>query len=164
MAESLEVRLANLNRDNDSEVLAVANGEFELCKETRRDFKDARSHIAERFRYLTDKELVRKTRSNVMIARVAGGVVGYAIYSLADELGFLSSLYVKKCFRNFEIGAKMMDMVIRECRQRGAGKIYLVSSSKAKDFYRSFGFEDTKLYGLRNEMLLTLDKDKQGKR
>ncbi len=161
MAERLEVRLANLNRDNDSEVLAVANGEYELCHETKRDFKDARSHIDERFQYLTDRALVRKTRSNIMIARVAGGVVGYAIYSVADELGFLSSLYVNKHFRNIGIGAKMMDMVIRECHQRGAGKIYLVSSSKAKDFYRGFGFEATKVYGLRNEMMLTLDNDKR---
>lgn len=158
MAPSLEIRLANLDRDNDSEVLAVASGEYELCQETKRDFKDIKSHIAEKFQHLIDRELVRKTKSNVMIARVAGGIAGHAIYSVDEGLGFLSSLYVKSHFRDMTIGAKMMDMVIRECKQRGAGKIYLVSSSKAKDFYRSFGFEDTKLYGLRNEMLLSFGK------
>ena len=151
---NLTIRMANL-KPGSRDLLALANGEFELGAETREDF-DITCHIPEKMGRLSDEELQRKRRENTIIAEVAGGMAGYAIYSVSEGLGFISSLHVKRCFRGFGVGEKLVKVVLSGMRKLGATQAYLKSSSSARDFYRRYGFSEKTVLGSRSEMVLDL--------
>lgn len=77
----------------------------------------------------------------MQIAKHKGRVVGYALGSLTPQHnGELYWLYVNPAERTGNIGAALLDAVVREMRSRGSNKVTLVTYD-LKDYYQRHGFK-----------------------
>jgi ribosomal protein S18 acetylase RimI-like enzyme len=75
------------------------------------------------------------------VAKLHGAIVGYALGSVTPQgNGELYWLYVDPAQRTHDIGARLLDTVMRELQERGAAKLTLVTYD-LKDYYLHRGFE-----------------------
>lgn len=102
------------------------------------------------------KSHIKSTKGDVFIAEENGGVVGYTLIFIKDEIpiyknkkiGYISDLYVKKGFRNRGISSKFKDKSMEWFKKRGVRFIAVPvypANKLAHSVYKNWGFLDYKL-------------------
>lgn len=149
----IKLRMATIHPES-RDLIAVANCEFELAREISIDpeFKGILAERMNHFFYPNRKE----HRTKQILAEVSRGVACYAAYSFLDNNVHLDSLYVKKCFRGFGIGEKLVYDVIERARQIEFDEIFLISPKSALPFYRKMGFVGGQVFENAQELVFPL--------
>jgi len=82
--------------------------------------------------------------SEILVADIGKGVVGYVVVSYRDEEAKIMSIAVKKEFRRRGIGKILLRETIRRAKKRGIKRITLevrTSNKIAQNLYKKMGFE-----------------------
>ena len=61
---------------------------------------------------------------------------------MSGKNGYLMNIYTLPEFRGEGIGRRIVEFLVDDAKERGAGKIYLESSGIAKKLYHEIGFSD----------------------
>jgi len=81
--------------------------------------------------------------SDVLVADIGGKIVGYAASMEMGSEAKIMSIAVRKEYRGLGIGSKLLDEVIKRCKERGKAQLFLevrVSNKIAQQLYKKKGF------------------------
>jgi GNAT superfamily N-acetyltransferase len=59
----------------------------------------------------------------------------------AGPIGYLTNVYVMPAHRNARLGARMLDVVTRWCREEGYSAVIVWPTERSRPFYRRGGFD-----------------------
>ena len=76
----------------------------------------------------------------MLVARHGGQVVGAAGLEIYPDGALLRSVVVNPDFRGQALGQRLTEAVLRLAEQRGAGQVFLLTTT-AEQFFPRFGFE-----------------------
>jgi len=95
------------------------------------------------WRYFSKRKFKERQRLDVLIycLEVNGTIMGF--YEL-EQTGCLSSLYVHQDGLKKGYGKALLLHSLKEAKRIGLKEVYLDASQFAHDFYKHFGFKDTK--------------------
>ena len=95
--------------------------------------------------------ILRDGNSHMVLAEVDNQIVGFVNFSIRQSLlhkgcsGMIDELIVSKAFRDKEIGTKLLDAAIKECKDLGCCEIEVStesSNTSALQFYKRYGFDE----------------------
>jgi ribosomal-protein-alanine N-acetyltransferase len=104
-------------------------------------------------------ELALRSTRAYYVARVDGLVVGYAGLMLTVDDGHVTTIAVDPVFHRHKIATRLMLVLAREARRRGATALTLevrVGNNGAQDLYRKFGFAPA---GMRKNYYVETNED-----
>ncbi len=82
--------------------------------------------------------------SDVLVADAGRKVVGYVASMEMGSEAKIMSIAVKREFRGLGIGNRLLDEIIKRCREKGKSQLFLevrVSNNIAQQLYKKKGFE-----------------------
>ena len=91
----------------------------------------------------TFRGLLRRSDSDLLIAEIRSGIVGYAVFWAVTDQGELGNVAVSEEYRGRGIGRKLVEAVIEKAVDRGVRELFLEvrkSNVSAQQLYKAFGF------------------------
>jgi GNAT superfamily N-acetyltransferase len=132
----LDIRRAVIERESE-DLAVIAKLEHELHGEIL--FEGARYSLEQERARLLERQEGRE-RDNVILAEVDGAARGHSVYSIMMGYCFISSLYVAREFRARGIGARLLELVIKDAMYREAVQVHLTPGGNSESFYKKQGF------------------------
>ena len=98
----------------------------------------------------------------LLVAEVAGGIVGYASYSIDSEMAVtdIDEICMDKHFRGLGIATKMLERVIEESEEQRVSKVFVTGTEKSREFWENKGFQGVESF---HDLYMFLDLGKPGK-
>jgi ribosomal protein S18 acetylase RimI-like enzyme len=90
---------------------------------------------------------IRARETMVLVAKMKGDLIGFAIMEFGESKAHLSLLAVKPAYQRCSIGRQMMDWLEASALAAGISRIELefrVSNLSARCFYHGLGYNETK--------------------
>lgn len=123
--------------------------DLEISRMTAADLDDIMKIEQEAFtmpwsRWMFERELVDKKRSNFLVARSESGVAGYIGFWLAIDEAHIVTIAVQDDFRRKGVASILMASALILAISLDVNKATLevrVTNIKAQELYRKFGFE-----------------------
>ena len=95
--------------------------------------------------------ILRDGNSHMLLAEVDNRIVGFVNFSIRQTLlhkgysGLVDELVVTNDFRDKDIGSKLLDAAIKECKNLGCCEVEVCTESSnisAVQFYKGYGFDE----------------------
>ncbi len=88
--------------------------------------------------------LLRRRDAEIVVATIAGDIIGHAVYWHVLDQGELGNVAVIETMRGRGIGAQLVAEIVKRATARGIRELFLEvrpSNTSARQLYEKFGFE-----------------------
>ncbi len=139
-----------LRRARREDYLTLMGYEIDLFRQSPFLFRTTEQRLLNISDCLDDVLNPKILSYNMVVAEVAGGIVGYVLYDTLSKDGaaFIHGLFVNSHFRRNDIGGRLVDVVMKEAKYKGMCDVVVTQPfDSALGFYEKLGFEASNRYG-----------------